>query len=195
MLCHELDSLDRRNSDANGGTSVPVALNPSCEQQRQVWSTAAAAAATFLIVALIALTGTGCGAASSLFANSDPALRKKPEEFAADAAKRHPFKADLPRGGEAVGRAQVNYGTDKIELTNFSEEDWEDVEIWVNRTYVVAVPRIAKGGTTLKTLEFQILFDSTGHSFPTNNTNANQVRELEMLRGGKIYDIRFQLAD
>lgn len=194
MLCQELSTLDRRDAQLDGVAVLPAGFAPSVAHHRQVWSTAAAAIGMFLMAALIALSSAGCSSASSLFANADPALRKKPEEFAADAAKRHPFKADLPRGGEAIGRAQVNYGSDKIELTNFSEEDWEDVEIWVNRTYVVHVPRIVKGAS-LKTLEFGILFDATGHSFPTNNTDANQVRQLEMLRGGKIYDIRNQLAD
>ena len=35
-------------------------------------------------------------------------------QFAADAAVRHPYKAEVPRGGEAVARSQVGYALDRL---------------------------------------------------------------------------------
>lgn len=127
---------------------------------------------------------------------SGPGTRKTSAEFAADAAKRHPFKANLPSGGFANGRAQIDYGLDVVEIANLSDEDWDDVEIWVNRNWCVYVPKIEKGGTTMKSLNFQMIFDDKGDSFPTNNMpKENQIHMLEMIRVGKIYTIKTQPAD
>src|SRR3954471_21023395 len=84
---------------------------------RMAWSTAAAGLGLFCMAALISVLG-GCQGTVSLFPNADPALRKTPAEFAADAAKRQPFKADAPRGGEAAGRAEVNYAGDVLQVSN-----------------------------------------------------------------------------
>ena len=143
----------------------------------------------FCAVALAA-TITGCKARPSLVPNSDPMLRKTNEQFAADAKKRHPYPADAPRGGEAVARAQVGYDRNKIELANFSNEDWKDVDVWVNGGYVVHLPRVEKG--RLKTIHFAMLYDAKGKAFPTNGT---LVKKVEVLRDGTIYDVRVQLAE
>ena len=159
------------------------------------WSTGIAAAALFLIALMLALLG-GCAGRVSLFPNSDPALRKTPPEFAADASRRFPYKADAPRAGEANGRVSVDYTGDMLHVVNLSEQDWDNVEVWVNKTYVVFVPKIEKGTKQLKALDFQMLFNDTGVSFPTNNLPAeNQVHEVEILRDGKWYTLRTQLAD
>src|SRR3982751_6123330 len=94
-----------------------------------------------LFVTVAALWGgifLGCAGRPSLFPNSDKNLQKTSTQFAADAAKRHPFNENLPSGGDAVGRAQVGYSLDVIEIWNASDEDWKDVEIWANRKYVCA---------------------------------------------------------
>src|SRR5437764_432304 len=62
---------------------------------------------TLAVTAL--LTATGCAGRPSILPNGDPALRKTSTQFAADAAKRHPYKATAPRGGEAVARAEADY--------------------------------------------------------------------------------------
>ena len=143
-----------------------------------------------------ATLSAGCAGRVSLFPNTDPALRKTPPQFAADAAMRHPFKADAPSGGEANGRAEVDYGLDVLEVVNLSDEDWDNVEIWLNRKYVVFVPKIEKGAPRTKVLNFQMIFDESGNSFPTNNiSEENRIQKLEMLRGGKLYSLKLQLAD
>ncbi len=54
----------------------------------------------------------------------------------------------LRRGGR--GRAAVDYGSGWVEVVNLSDEDWDDAEIWINRRYVVFVPKVEKIRRTLK---------------------------------------------
>ncbi len=132
----------------------------------------------------------GCSGRPSLVPNSDKQLRRSSSQFAADAAKRQPYKTDATRGGEAPARAQVGYMLDRIEIVNLSDEDWSDVEVWVNQAYVVYVPTMEKD--KLKVLNFQMIYDEQGNYFPTNNVRVNKV---ELLHDGKIYDVRVALAD
>jgi len=144
----------------------------------------------FVLAGLVA-TAVGCAGRPAIY-SSDKALRKTSAEFAADAAKRQPYKADAPRGGEIAGRAQVGYMADVLEVANLSDADWDDVEIWVNKKYVVWVPKIAKGN--LERLTFQMIFDDAGHSFPTDNSTV-RVKNVEIYKDGKMYDMKTQLAD
>ena len=138
----------------------------------------------------------GCAGRPSLIPNSDPALRKTSAQFASDAAKRHPFNASLPSGGAAQGRAQVGYGRDTVEIVNLGTGDWHNVELWVNRRYVVFVPRIRAGASRVTTINFQMLFDDKGRSFPTNNSVPERmVRQLEVVRDGQVYSVPFTQAD
>src|SRR5215217_3536484 len=111
---------------------------------------------SFLLMIAVAVLA-GCSGRPSLIPNADQSLRKPSSQFAADAAKRHPYKTDAPRGGEAVARAQVGYTLNQLDVVNLSQEPWTDVEIWVNQKYVVFVPRMEPN--KLKTLNFQMLFD------------------------------------
>ena len=149
------------------------------------------AAAACLVGAL-----SGCAGRPSLIPNSDPSLRKTSAQFASDAAKRHPFNASLPSGGNAQGRAQVGYGLDTVEIVNLSGEDWQNVELWANRNYVVFIPRVRAGSGRVTTINFQMMYDANGKSFPTNNSRPeNMVRQLEMVRDGTLYTIPFKQAD
>jgi hypothetical protein len=149
-----------------------------------------------LIVPMLAAAMAGCSGRPSLIPNSDPALRKTSAQFAADAAKRQPFNTALPSGGQANGRAQVGYGMDTVQVLNLSDEDWENVELWINRTFVVFVPKIPARGERVKTLNFQMFYDDRGHFFPTDNSVPDRmVQQLEMVRGGKMYSIPVKLAD
>jgi hypothetical protein len=143
-----------------------------------------------LAVAMLPLFG--CSGRPELFPNSDELLRKPSTVFAADAAKRFPYKIDAPRAGEAQARAQVGYALDVLEITNLSDEDWANVELWVNQEYVVSLPRMEQH--KLKRLPFQMLFDDNGLSFPTDN-KVMRITKLEMFRDGKMYDVKLQLAD
>lgn len=146
-------------------------------------------------IALLGLmVAAGCNGRPSLLPNSDPALNRTAAEFAADAARRHPYKADAPRGGDALGRSSVDYTFKTIEILNYSDEDWDNVEIWVNRNYCVFIPKIDKNKTRTKTIDFQMLFDDKGENFSTQGGKV-RVDQLEMLRDGKMYNIPIGLAD
>jgi hypothetical protein len=139
-------------------------------------------------VMMLTLTLVGCAGRAELLPNSDKTLRKTSAQFAADAAKRS-YKADAPRGGTAEARAQVGYMVKRIEIENLSDADWSDVEVWVNKKYVVFVPLMEKG--VLKALPFQMLFDDAGNSFPL----PLHVDTVEIFRDGKMYDVTTKLAD
>ena len=150
----------------------------------------------WIVAVNVCLLG-GCDSRVSFLTNSNPSLRKSPADFATDAANRHPFKEDVASGGEAKGRAMVDYGSDTLEIVNLSDEDWNNVEIWVNRKFVVFIPQIGKNAPKTTTLSFQMLYDGAGNSFPTNNMleETNRIHQLEMLRDGKLYTLKTQLAD
>src|ERR1700710_510686 len=106
----------------------------------------------------------GCAGRPAIFPNSDPTLRKSSTQFAADAAARHPYKADAPSGGEAVARAEASYTLKHLSIVNLSSEDWNDIELWANGNYVVFIKSLPKG--VLKTVNFQMMYDGDGNYFP-----------------------------
>jgi hypothetical protein len=145
-----------------------------------------------VLLAAVALIA-GCAGRPSVLPNPDPNLRKSSAQLAADAAKRSPYKADAPRGGEASARAQVGYWADRLEVANLSNSDWQDVEVWVNKKYVCYVPTMRSKGP-VEVLFFQMLFDDSGNSFPTNN-NKTRVESVEIYMDGKMFDVKTALAD
>lgn len=147
---------------------------------------------TSLLVLASLLAAVGCAGRPSLIPNSDPALRKTSAQFAADAAKRHPFKTDAPSAGQAVARAEVDYMLNEIDVANLSQEDWEEVELWVNRSYVVHLPHMTHGKQV--SIPFQMLYDDKGNYIPTSKL-ALKVCKLEAYMGGKMYEIPVRLAD
>jgi len=148
-----------------------------------------------VVLFMASLSGlAGCSGRPSILPNPDKSLRKTSAQFAADAAKRHPYKSDAPRGGQLAARAQVGYMLDRLEIVNLSDTDWTDVEVWVNKQYVVHVPRIEAGAKRTTVLPFGMLFDDKGNSFPTNN-NKVRVQSVELYMDGKLYDVTTKLAD
>ena len=131
-----------------------------------------------LMIIVLAGSMVGCAGRAELLPNSDPALRKTATQFAADAAKRFPYKADAPKGGDAKGRCQIAYSLNKIEVSNQSDADWNDLEIWINGTYVVYLPVIKAHAEKVTTIPFQAIFNDQGQSFPTDNTNHHPCRVM-----------------
>jgi hypothetical protein len=129
------------------------------------------------------LLAIGCAGRAQLWPNSDPALRHTSAEF-----------ADAPRGGTAIGRAQVGYTLNKIEILNNGDQDWNDVEVWINKAYVIHLPLLKARAEKVTTLPFQAIFDDQGHSFPTDNSKI-LVNKVEVYHDGKMYDVPSQLAD
>lgn len=145
----------------------------------------------FAVAGLILLT-VGCAGRPSLFPNSEPGLRKTSAQFAADAAKRFPYKSNLPRGGELAARAEVDYMLDELVVANLSQEDWENVELWVDQKFVVFVPKITHGKEV--SLPFQMIYDDAGNYIPTHNLKE-KLTKLEANMNGKMCDIPVRLAD
>jgi hypothetical protein len=154
--------------------------------------------AFFVVVGLAIIASpllfVGCAGRPELLPNGDHALRKTSAEFAADAAKRFPYKSDAPRKGVAVARAQVGYSLNTLEVVNLDDTDWSDVELWVNQKYVVYIPRMPHN--ELKRLPFQMIYNEKGQSFPTDNGKPEtRVNKLEVFHDGAFQDVTVQLAD
>lgn len=151
-------------------------------------------------IALMGLSAalTGCAGRAELWPNSDPLLRKTSTQFAADAAKRFPYKADAPAGGQALANAEVGYFLDRLDVTNLSDVEWTDVEVWVNQAYVVYLPRLEP--KTIKSVPFQAIFNEQGQSFPTRSgawikQQPLMIDTVELFRDGKRYDVPVRAAE
>ena len=136
----------------------------------------------------------GCEGRPSLIPNSDPNLRKTSTQFAADAARRFPYPAGADKGGDAQGRAQVDLMMAELQILNYDNQDWNDIDIWVNRSYVVHIPRISKAKEKVETINFTMLYDAQGHSFSTDG-GKNPMKQVEIVREGKVYQVPLALAD
>lgn len=154
------------------------------------------AVASLFLWAFISLSSTvGCARRPSLIPNSDPALRKTSAEFSSDAANRHPYKLDASRAGTATGSAIVDYQLNTVQVVNLSEQEWRDIEIWVNQKYVCYVPRI-ESGRGVRTLNFEMFFDGRGNHLPIRwETSQPQVQKVDLLRDGMMYDLPIRLAE
>ena len=136
----------------------------------------------------------GCEGRPSLLPNSDPNLRKTSTQFASDAAKRFPYPAGAEKAGPAQGRAQVDLMMAELQVLNYDSQDWTDIDLWVNRSYVVHIPRLSKAKEKVETINFTMLYDAQGHSFSTDG-GKNPMKDVEIVRDGKVYQIPLALAD
>src|SRR5689334_16599582 len=107
-----------------------------------------------LVVAVVLTFLAGCAGRPSLFPNSNPDLRRTSAQFAADAAKRT-YRADA-EPGTIKARAAIEYGIKEVQLVNLSDEEWTNVEVWVNERYVCFVPKITP--KKLQRINFQMLY-------------------------------------
>ncbi|QOV89071.1 hypothetical protein [Humisphaera borealis] len=149
--------------------------------------TVGAAGIGLLCITLALLTG--CQDTVSMIPNPDPDLQKTRTEFARDAINRQ-YNTEAPRGGKIKGGATVDYSDNIMHVANFTNEDWKDVEVWVNGQWVVFVPNIPKNAETSRRLNFEMMYDRMGRSFPTDNTDeATTVRKVEIFRDGKMYEL------
>jgi hypothetical protein len=135
---------------------------------------------------------TGCvEGRSGIAPNRDRALRLNDKAFAAD-AKVRVYPATAPHAGIAPMRAEVDYSLKLINLVNLADAQWDNAELWVNGRYVCHLAHIEP--RLEKTLNFQILFDATGASFPTSY-NIAQVHKVELFHDGSLYTVPLHLAD
>lgn len=133
------------------------------------------------------MLAVGCTTRPPFMTNADPALRKSSAQFAADAAHRH-YEADAPKGGFANGRAEVDYGIHRITIANSSNEDWDNVELWLNHEYVVFIPKVPANAARSESMNFQYIFDQHGNSFPTNSLET-PINSVDLFMNGKMYSL------
>lgn len=128
---------------------------------------------------------------SALSPNRDTSLRKPTKAFIADAKGRQ-YPSTAPVAGKAPMRAEVDYSLKLINMVNLGDSEWDNAEMWVNGKYVCYLqhiePRIEK------TVNFQILIDNEGVCFPTK-LQVEQVKKVELLHDGKLYEVPLFLAD
>jgi hypothetical protein len=146
------------------------------------------------MVAVGLIVAGGCMDRPTIFDNPDPNLRLSTSELRGDALDRFPYKAEAPKEREIKARAQVGYMYNRLEVVNFSESNWENVEVWVNRKYVCHVPKMES--RKLKEIHFPMLFDEKGKSFPMNSNKGKElVRSVEVYRDGKMYQLAVEAVD
>lgn len=145
------------------------------------------------VAALVALAAllTGC-TRPTFFSNPDPNLNLSKSELKQDAAARFPYKMDAPRAIEPKAAATVGYSLNRLEVLNFTGQDWKDVEVWVNRQYVCHVPVMED--RKLKEIHFPMLYDGAGNAFPMDNRQV-RVETVEIVRDGKVYTIKSYIGD
>lgn len=147
-------------------------------------------AATVMLMVSGAMVG--CSGRPTVIPSNDPALNKLSTELAAEAAKRFPYPASAEQAGQAVGRAQVGYTMNVMEIVNLSDEPWTDVDVWVNRAYVVHLPVMEP--KALKRVPFKAIYNDRGRHFPLRNDKM-MINQVELVQDGKIYNVPLQLAD
>lgn len=141
---------------------------------------------TIALLAFLALAG--CRNATWL-PNTDGALNKPAKEFAADAAARFPYPADAPRGGEFLARAEVGYDANVINLGQFSGAPLSDVELWVNKSYVVFLPNIETGRAKL--IPFKVIYNDQNQHLPEKGV---MVESVELKVNGTLYKVPTQVG-
>jgi len=145
------------------------------------------------LLALLPLVAfAGCAGRAEIYPNNDPLLRKTSAAFAADAAKRFPFPANARQGGQAQARAEVGYFLDRVDVVNYSDTEWTNVELWINQSYVVFLPRMEP--KVVKDIPFQAIFNDQGDSYPTHNggffnRSPVMVTKVQLYRDGTLYDV------
>ncbi len=148
-------------------------------------------ASKWLLGAAVAMVFAGCSGRPALLPNHDPMLRKNMAQMAADAAKRHPMKTDLPHGGQALARAEVEAFLKIINIVNLSDQDWSDVEMWVNDKYELFLPRMER--KVQKSVNFQMLFDDQGNHLAAEKNP--RVYKINLIHDGKNYDVPVHAAE
>jgi hypothetical protein len=144
----------------------------------------------FVMFASLGLVAMGCADRATIFPSSDPQLNRPSEEFRILASERFPYPSDLPRGGILEdARAELGYELNQITLSNFSNETWEDAELWINEGYVVLLPRVEPG--RLMRVSFKMLFNDAGRHFPLN---GQRIDSVELKLHGKVYSVPRQLG-
>jgi hypothetical protein len=142
------------------------------------------------IVSSLLVGMAGCTGRPTLVPNEDPALNQKPEVLARQAVKKFPYPAELPVSPNPLPiRAELGYWANEMSLLNFGDTDIDNVDIWVNRLYVVSLPKLES--KKVKKIPFEVLYDSLGKHFPRNGT---RIESLEIRIDDVMHKVPTQLG-
>lgn len=140
----------------------------------------------------VAMLVVGCkNKPPTIYPSNDPMLNRPATQQASESAKLFPYPADLEVAGNVKGRAEIGYSWNQISLLNMSGQDWNDAELWVNRTHVVRLPLVRD--RALKRIPFKAMFDEFGQHFPLDN-NTTIITVLELKLDGKLYNVPRQIG-
>lgn len=131
----------------------------------------------------------GCMNNAVLIPSSDASLNKKASNFAIDAKSCFPYPADAQRGGDISARAEIGYMWNIINLVNYSGENWDNVEVWVNKQYVLPLVRLESGAP--KRISFKMFYNEQGTYLPLEGV---MVESLELKKNGTLYTIATQIG-
>lgn len=131
----------------------------------------------------------GCQDNAVLVPNSDANLNKSAATFASEAKGCFPYPADAQRGERIDARAEIGYMWNVINIVNYSGKDWENVELWVNKSYVLPLPEMESGKT--KRISFKMIYNESGQYFPLGGA---MIKELEIKKDGVLYTVPTQIG-
>jgi hypothetical protein len=141
------------------------------------------------VIASLALSVVGCKRNATWLPNTDGSLNKPAAEFAADAASRFPYPAAAQHAGETLARAEIGYDANVVNFANFSGEVWNDVEIWLNRSYVLHLETVETGKS--KWLPFELFYSADGQRFPNRGA---YVELVEVKKDGVVYTVPHRIG-
>ncbi len=124
-----------------------------------------------------------------LIPSSDSSLNKTASTFASEAKAYFPYPKEAARGTDIDARAEIGYMWNVINLVNYSGEDWENVEVWINKQYVLPIAKMESGKT--KRVSFKLFYNEAGTYFPLGGTMINS---LEIKRDGSMYTVPCQIG-
>lgn len=144
-----------------------------------------------IVAAMVAgALAVGCASGTNrLNPNPEKSLQKKPQELVEYAAGLE-YPADAPRAEVSPIVAEIDYGIDVINLVNLGNEDFQDLDVWVNRQYVVKLASLPVGRQ--RGINFHILYDKDGQRAPVKGV---WIQSVELLRDGQMFPARLKIAD
>lgn len=165
----------------------------------RIWAVGRVGLAVILGGAVVgAIVGGGMGCDEpGYYPNQDPALRKSRTALRADSTQRL-YPADASRVKGLAIRSQIGYMARTVDVANLTDQDFANVEVWVNGQYVCYLPKMEKG--VLKSIPWDALYDREGKHLPTDGAGVRSfvvnTVELYMDNGGgaKLYDVPVSVA-
>jgi hypothetical protein len=131
----------------------------------------------------------GCQDNAVLIRNTDANLNKSAATFATEAKERFPYPADVQRGERIDARAEIGYMWNIVNVLNYSDQDWENIEIWINKSYVLPLPKMEARQT--KRISFKMFYNDQGQYFPLGGT---MIEDLEIKKDGVLYRVPCQIG-